>query len=220
MRNPFAIKKSPEAQPRDRRMTRAELLGSHSHGTLCGPRVHVWRRAGRYLARGRHEGRPFGENLGADPVAAAAHLRQLLTAIEDGSYVRPSEARKRPLGSGRVRRLTLRQLVNEFLAEKRKGRGLQTAGDYKSRLLPVLAFAEQAPNRKRWPLALDIDGDFAASLRSFLFQYRTSRNGRPGGKPKPLSERQVVNVLECLRTMLGWARSSTPPACLPRGRAL
>lgn len=189
----------------DRAMARAELLGGHSHQALNGVQVHVCRRGGKYLARGRLDGQAFGETLGDNESKAAARLRQLLTEIENGSYVRPSERRRRRLGGG-VPRLTLRQLAGEFLADRRRARGRRTAQDYAARLGPVLDFAEKAANMKRWPLAMEVDSEFARSLRAFLFEHRTTRNGKAGGTPKPLSGRQVVNVLECLRTMLHWAR--------------
>jgi integrase len=157
------------------------------------------------LARGHYQARPFGETLGNRVPEATARLRQILTDIENGVYQRPSESRRRMISTGAVRRLTIRELVNEFLIEKRQVRGQQTAGDYRSRLNPVLAFAEHPENKPRWPLALDIDRDFVRALRSFLFQPQTTRNGRPGARPKHLSARQVLNVLECLRTMLAWA---------------
>lgn len=187
-------------------MVRAELMGGHTHSTLDGVRVHVWRRGDRFLARGRYDGQAFGETLGSDEAEAAARLRQMLTRIEDRSFVRPSEARRRTLPKGRLTRLSLRQLIDEFLAEKRKVRGRATAETYKSRLLPVLDFAELTGNRKRWPLAMDINRDFAIALRAFLFRYQTTRNGRAGGKAKVFSSRQVGNILECLRTALAWAR--------------
>src|SRR5258708_6779365 len=102
------------------KMRRAELMGGHTHATLNGVSVHVWKRGSKFLARGRFEGRPFGETIGESEFEAAARLRQLLTEIENGAYVRPSEARTRLLSNGKVRRLTLRQLVNDFLSEKRK----------------------------------------------------------------------------------------------------
>jgi hypothetical protein len=40
--------------------------------------------------------------------------------------------------------------MNEFLAEKRKIRGKQTADTYKSRLMPVLDFAERSAHHKGW----------------------------------------------------------------------
>ncbi len=199
-----------------REMVRAELMGSHTHVTLCGVQVHVWKRCGKFIARGRYLGQPFGETLGGDVPAATARLRQLLTEIEAGSYVRPSEARSRTVSNGRVPRLTFRQLVSEFLAEKRKQRGRQTASDYLARLRPVLEFAERPENRRRWPPASDIDREFVLALRVNLFQYETTRNGRPGGKLKTLSTRQVINILECLRTSLAWARKADKPR-LPAG---
>jgi integrase len=187
-------------------MAQATLMGSHSHATLSGITVHVWERGGTYLARGRYQGQPFGETLGEDPLQAAARLRDILTKLDNGTYVRPSDRRHQLVSSNRVARLTLRELVADFLRDKRRSRGRQTAGDYAARLAPVLNFAEKSDSLKRWPLALDIDAEFARALRVFLFQYRSTRNGRPGGNPRPLSLRQIVNVLECLRTMLHWAR--------------
>jgi hypothetical protein len=89
-------------------MIRAELMGGHTHATLDGARVHVWRRGPKYLARGRFQGRPFGETLGASEAEAAARLRQVLAEIEGGSYIRPSEAAKRPLPRGQVPRCSTR----------------------------------------------------------------------------------------------------------------
>ncbi len=188
-------------------MVRAELMGSHSHGTTSGVRVHVWIRGGNYLARGSYLGQRYGETLGDDEVEAASRLRHLLNEIEDGSFVRPTEARQRPLARGNLPRMTLRQLANEYLGDRRKLRGQRTADTYRSRLMPVLDFAERPAARQRWPLASSVDHDFAVRLRAFLHdEYRTTRNGRAGGAPKPLSARQVYNVLECLRSMLAWAR--------------
>lgn len=142
---------------------------------------------------------------GWDPAQATARLRQLLTEIENGSYVRAGEARKQRISRRSVPRLTLRDLVAEFIAHKRQTLGRQTASDYASRLAPVLQFADKAAHLKRWPLALDIDAEFVRMLRAFLFEYRTTRNGRPGGRLQTLSSRQIVNTMECLRTMFHWA---------------
>ena len=64
-------------------------------------------------------------------------------------------------------------------------------------------------------MAADIDREFVLALRVFLFQYETTRNGRPGGKPKILSTRQVINILECLRTLLTWAKKTDKPKMPP-----
>lgn len=192
----------------ERPMVSVALMGSHTHMTLTGVVVHVWQRGGKYLVRGRLDRRPFGETLGDDSVQATARLRQVLTEIENGSYVRASDARKRKVSRRSIPRLTLRELVGEFIAHKRQTRGRQTAGNYSSRLTPVLDFAEKAANLKHWPLAVDIDHEFAGSLRAFLFEFRSTRNGRPGAEPRKLSERQVINILQCLRTALHWARNA------------
>jgi integrase len=191
-----------------RQMIRAELLGAHTHAALSGVEVHVWKRGDRFLARGRALGQSFGETLGSDPICAAARLRQVLNQLDNGSYVRPSEARKLLIAGNACSRLSLREIITVFLAEKRKRRGQQTAADYRSRLAPVLDFAEKSSSLKRWPLAVKIDTHFVQSLRAFLFQHQTSRNGRPGSKPTPLSNRQIINILECLRTVLHWAKTA------------
>src|SRR5260370_13883527 len=197
-------------------MVRAALLGGPPHPALNGTRVHVWQRASQYLARGRFQGRAFGETLGESEGQAAARLRYLLTQLDDGTYVRPSEARLWPRPRGRVSRRTSAHFLKDFRTERRRLRGRKTAAASQPRLLPVLDFAEQPAHRQRWPLALDLDHDFVVALRAFLFQYPTTRNGRPGGRPKLLAPRQVHNVLQCLRTLLAWA--SQPAARkLPAG---
>jgi Phage integrase family len=186
-------------------MVVATLSGQHSHKTTLGVDVHIWRRGNTYLARGSFEGRRFGETLGNDELEASARLRRLLGEIESGAYVRPSEARKRLLSRPTVSRLTLRQLLDAFLSEKRKTRGETTSATYRSRLLPVLDFVELPANRKRWSLARDIDRGFAIGVKAFLHKYLTTRNGRTRGKNKLLSTRQIINILECLQTALAWA---------------
>jgi len=188
-----------------RRWVRTELMGAHSHPTSCHTTVHVWKCAKSFIARGFYQGQRFAETLDSDWLQATTRLRQILNEIEEGSYVRPKDARRRLIARGKIPRLSLRQLIDEFLAEKRKTLGKQSSGNYRSRLLRVLDFAEQPANRQRWPLAMHIDRSFVVDLRSTLVQQKTTRNGRPGGKPKPMSARQVINVLETLRTALCWA---------------
>jgi integrase len=185
-------------------MTPAELMGGHVHETAGGKRIYIWRRGNKFIARGRFQGRYFGETLGDEPVATTK-LRRLLITMEDGAYRPPSEAHRRQLADGPVPRLTFRQLANEFLSAKRKQVGAQTAADFRARLAPLLVFAELPANRKRWPLAADIDTTFMTEARAFLYAHRTTRNGRPGGEPRPLSSRQIRNVMETLRAALAWA---------------
>jgi integrase len=187
-------------------MIRAQLMGAHAHRSRSGVGVSIWLREGRYLARGYYHKQAFGETLGPNEAEAVARLRELLVEIDQNAYVRPSRARKRFINKYQPSRLTLRQLVSEYLAETRRLRGKKTTDTYKTRLLPILDFAELPANCQRWPRAEDIDREFAIALRAFLFQYAVTPNGRAGAKPKAMSARTVINDLECLRTMLAWAR--------------
>lgn len=187
-------------------MKRAELMGRHSHSTRDGAEVHVWIRDGRYMARGRHENRPFGVTLGSNLVEAEAALRQLLNELDNGTFVRTSISRRQPLKKSPPARLELRDLINRFLDEKRKLRGKQTAGDYHARLMPALEFLESPANRKRWPYATDLDRTFALELRAWLYHRRVARNGHPAAELRRLSANQVHNVLSCTSTLINWAR--------------
>jgi hypothetical protein len=189
-----------------RRMVRAELLGQHSHQTTDGQSVHVWVRDNKYLARGRHQGRAFGQDLGADKRDATAALRRLLVQLEDGTFQPPSEARKRILKAQSVPRNSVRQLCDAFLVEKRKLRGRKTAGDYRNRLAPLVEFSEQPDVVRCWRLAADIDRDYVVRFAAFLHQRKTSRNGRAAAKERPLSPSQIFNILDCARTVFFWGR--------------
>ncbi|MCY2995647.1 MAG: hypothetical protein NTY19_48545 [Planctomycetota bacterium] len=208
-RNPATNDKQPGSGIRSvprRRMVRAELLGQHSHQTADGQSVHVWVRDQKYLARGRHRGRAFGQYLGADIRDAAAALRRLLVQIEDATFQPPSEARKRVLKAGSVPRNNVRQLCDAFLVEKRKLRGQKTADDYRNRLAPLVEFSEQPDVLRRWPLAADIDRDFVVRFSAILHQRKVGRNGRAAAKERHLSPAQIFNILDCARTMFFWGR--------------
>lgn len=189
-------------------MTPASLMGEHIHRTTCGINVYVWQRGGNYMARGRFDGKMFGQTLGRDAEAAKARLRRILTDLENGTFVRPTEARKRPLKPNQVPSIDLRGLCNDFLGEKRKLRGADTAADYQSRLAHLLDFAEGIDARRRWPLARDVNRDFVIGYREFLMSRRVARNGRPGAAPRAMSLRHVGNCLDMLRTLLAWGASA------------
>lgn len=194
--------------PTQRRMERAELFGRHSYSTEVGEVevvVHIWMRDEKYLARGQYQRKPFGVTLGKTPEEADASLRRLLVSIENGAFLRRSEARKHPLKPDSTPRLTVRELCNRFLCEKRKLRGKKTAANYQSRLVPLIEFSESPCNRQRWPLAADLDREFAIEFRLFLRSRETTRNGRPGAPKNPMSNRQIQNVLSCTRTLINWA---------------
>jgi hypothetical protein len=187
-------------------MVRTQLLGQHTHETSDGQRVHVWLRDDKHLARGRYEGKAFGVTLGGDRRQAVVALHRLLVEIEDGTFCRPSERVRRPLKSGPPPRNTVRDFCNAFLAEKRHLRGKRTSLDYRSRLVPLIEFAEQPAIRKRRPLAMDVDRHFAVDFRASLHKRTVTPNGRPGAREKTMSPGHVFNVLDCCRTAFEWGK--------------
>ncbi len=198
---------SPPAHLR-RRMVKTMLNGQHTHATCDGRQVHIVMRDGKYLARGRHERRQFGVTLGTDSATAAHQLRRLLTELEDGTFAPASERPHRMLKPVRIGQLSLRDLVDEFLADRRQTKGRTTAQNYLVRLRHVLEYGELAANRKRWPLASRIDRQFVLGLRSFLLNRDVTRNGSGRGRTKKMTPKMVRLCMETLQIALNWARSA------------
>jgi integrase len=196
------VRKSPS---KSRKMVRSELMGDHTHETSVGVNVHIYERDGKYLARGRFERRPFGETLGTDLQEAKSKLRELLHRLDSGTFVPPSDARKQILKTRRIPNLTLRQLCDRFLSEKRKTRGKKTTRSYMNRLAPALDYAELAQSLKKWPAANLLNRDFTLGLAEFLFNRKVTRNGSTNAPTKPMSARQIQNCLDTLRMVLKWA---------------
>jgi hypothetical protein len=190
-----------------RLMVRGKLLGRHTH-ERNGVRVHISVRGGTYLARGSYKGRRFGVKLGQGEDEAERALMALLVELDQGSFVPPSQAAKRTIKRGNAPKLDGRELVARFLSHQRQSRGSSTAQDYQGRLDHFIRFAERRHVRKRWPLAQDINHDFALEFRAFLQQLQLARNGHDNGRLQPVSPRQVQNILEAVRTMLNWARKT------------
>jgi integrase len=166
--------------------------------------VHVWLRGEKFVARGSYQGERFGVTLGKDKQQAEAGLRRLLTEIEDGKFSRASERPPRFFPIAPIGRLTLRELCDRCLQERRKLRGLATANTYKARLSHVLDHADGPDVARRWPLAQSIDRGYAIDLRTFLTRRQVARNGRSGGKKRSMSARQIRNALESLKMVLDW----------------
>jgi hypothetical protein len=188
------------------RMVRSQLMGAHEHRTSCGKSVQIWRRGNRYLARGRYAGKQFGKTLSGDETQAASDLRRLLTALEDGTFESPSEARRRPLKLSQAPLISIRELCARFLSEKRRLLGKKTTQAYQARLVPLIEFAEQPAMRRRWPLARDVDREFALEFRTALHSRMVNPNGHPGSESKTVSPRQVFNILDAARSLFHWAR--------------
>lgn len=189
-----------------RQMVRAALFGRPSYSTTTGTQVHIWQRDGKYIARGRFQGRQFGLDLGKDPNKADSLLRQLMSDLESGAFVMPSQRKKRPFGGGLAPRLTFRELFDEFLDDTRRTRGKKTFQDYRSRLIHVLAFAEAPANRKQWPFAADIDRTFAVAFKAALHGNLVARNGHPLADHRVIAPGYIVNILGCLATALHWGK--------------
>src|SRR4051794_11990244 len=145
---PMELSSGPPTDPGDgRRMSRATLMGRHSHRTSSGVELHIYIRDGKYLARGSLEGRRIGPTIGSTELEAEVRLREILVDIERGTYLRPSEARNRPLKIPQ-RQATFRQIADQFLVEKRNLLGKKTFANYRSRLGHVLDFIDLPANRK------------------------------------------------------------------------
>lgn len=186
-----------------RRLVRAELLGKHSH-RAGGIQVHLFTRQGKYIARGRLDGGEFGVTLGETEQTAEIALRRCLTDLDDGRFVRRSEAPRR---SRRVvANHTLRSLAELFLARKDAERGTTTADAYRTRLQPVIAFSETPAILKRYPRAKDLDVTFVDQLKQHLASHQITRNGKANGVRKLRSPHDVRLILETLRTCINWAR--------------
>ena len=188
-----------------RKMIKAELAGRHSHVAQNGIRVNIYKRNDKYIARGRIDGAAFGKTLDAEELKAEAGLRELLSDLDRESFVRPSEQVRREVRRRRSPRLTIRELVDEFLRAKRRLRGDKTAKDYKSRLMHLLAFSERAKVERKYRFASEIDFEFVLEYREFLTQRQTTRNGKPNGKLRHLAPNHVRLIIETLGTVLSWA---------------
>lgn len=187
-------------------MVRAELLGSHAHECTDGTRINIWQRGPVYLARGYYNKSRFGETLGDDRKRAQSRLIEIVCEVGQGTYTLPSKRGERPLAQACLGRLTVRQLCDEFLLEKRQIRGDRTAKDYRTRLAPLIEFSELDQSRKRWPTASDVNREFSIAFQGFVSGREVTRNGLPSSPKKPISPHQRFNVLDCARTLFNWAR--------------
>ena len=205
-----------ESGAKSRPMRGAELMGSRRHTTSNGHSVLIVKRDGKYLARGRYEGHQFGVTLGSDAESAAQRLRRVLVELEDNTSVPGREAQRNMLSRGQVPNCDLRSLANCYLADVRQRRGIETARDYRNRLLPILDFAETPDARRRWPKAQKINREFGLRVHAYLRNLDIRRNGKPGGPVKKMSEKHVRNCLETLRGVLSWGSRTDvrqlPPA--------
>lgn len=187
-----------------RKMEKATLGGLHSHRSVSGISVHIFQRDGKFIARGRFQRRQFGVTLGTSETDSLPSLRKLLVELDEGRFVPPSD-RLQQIFPTQVARLSTIQVLNKYIEDRRKVNGKQTSYDYTSRLAWTVRFSEQAAIKKRYPHFADIDRQFCVELKAFLHAQKTTRNGRPGAKSKPISVRQIYNIMDSFRSLLRWA---------------
>jgi hypothetical protein len=214
---------SPPAERRQgrsssRRMIRSELLGRHSLMARNGVSVSIYQRDGKYIVRGFLNRHRFGETLPDNPQMAEARLAEILAEIGNGTYRRRSEARELPLKRDAAAPRSFREIVNQFLIEKRRLRGKATADTYRDRLARPIQFLEIPQNIRRWRSAQEIDRSCAIEMRAWLHQCQVSRNGHPTAERRPISGRQVHNDLSTVASVLLWA-CRLDVALLPLGFA-
>jgi integrase len=188
----------------NRKMVKSCINGQDCFEAADGTKVSIYRRGNKFMGRGRFNGKQFGQQLGKTEGEAAVKLRSVLHELDNGIFIPPSLQRKQA-----VRRrvanvsLDLGELVNQFLNHVGKTKGAKTKTAYLDRLRPVLEFEDKPENRRRWPKASAIDGDFVTELLAWL---RITTFQDKSGQPRFRKEKTVRNILEALRTCLNWAR--------------
>ena len=198
------FKKHGKRKNPQRVMLKSSINGQGAFGAADGTKVSIYRRGNQFMGRGRFNGRQFGQQLGKTEGEAAVKLRSVLHELDNGIFIPPSHQRKQA-----VRRrvanvsLDLRELVNQFLNHVGKTKGAKTKTTYLDRLRPILEFEDTKENRRRWPKASSIDGDFVTELLAWL---RITPFQDKSGQPRFRKEKTVRNILEALRTCLNWAR--------------
>lgn len=159
-----------------------------------------------YLARGYWEGRQYGYPLGTDQREAEGCLRRVLTDLENGTFMPPSLARECHVSTRACVPISIRQLGDLFLEDKRKRLGKITAANYSSPLTPLFEFADQPRNCRKYKHASAVDHDFAIEYAIFLRGRTVTRNGKPGAESKPISKGQIYNNLDAARSLFNWAK--------------
>lgn len=194
-----------------RPITSGSLLGKHIH-KINGVPVYIQYRDDRFLARGRFEGKTFRITLGSTEGEAQAQLLRILGDIERGTFTHPSnpEARHRRRQNRPAPSLTLAELVEVYLAAKRKRIRKATIQTYRSRLGHVLAFVESGDNQQCPPLAQDWDQNTAADLKTFLTRREVARNGKTNSPKKAMTASGIRLVLETLKVVFQWGKTATP----------
>ena len=185
-----------------RKYERATVNGSGRHTADCGTKLTIYKRNEVYLARFRFEGKQVGQALGNNSQAAEKTLRQTLCALEDSTYVPPSQKRSQII-QPRMKdsNLNFRDLAGKFLLQIKAKKGEKTKKAYLDRIRPIIEFSEISENSRRWQRAGNIDSAFVTALQSWL---RATTFIAKDKKPRYRTEKTIRNILETLRGCLNW----------------
>ncbi|MFO0811586.1 MAG: tyrosine-type recombinase/integrase [Gemmatales bacterium] len=136
---------------------------------------------------------------------AASRLRELMSELEKDIFQPPLLQRKQFVQHRFMKPVSFSELLDQYITDVRRTKGHQTAQNYHSRLGHVERFACQPGNSKRWPTVNAIDREFIVHLKGQLQHTTTTPNGHAHSIAKPMSQRQIYNVMSSLGTMLRWA---------------
>ncbi|HEV7279514.1 MAG TPA: hypothetical protein VGN57_04805 [Pirellulaceae bacterium] len=204
--NAFSLMPVP-LPPKKRVMEAAALLGKHIHVSNNGIRVYIWVRGGAFLATGRQDGVHFGPTLGRSVEDSERELRRLLQELEDGTFRRPSEAKRKRPQQVSVR-LSIAQVIEGFLESTRRRLGVSTFRTYRSRVSPLQEFAEVPAVKRRWRAAQEVDQEFANEFVDWLFQRPVHPNGHPNAAPKLRTPDNVRRSLETVSAVFRHAKKA------------
>jgi hypothetical protein len=186
-----------------RQMIRAELNGRHAFPINENWQAQLYKRDDRYVLRWRQGGRQRGCTLDAgSDVAAELEIRSILERLSNGTFRRKSRSQH---GPSAIPILSLDELFDRFLDEKRNIRGGHTAKNYASRLAHVRAFTSTTAGKARSRDASLIDRAFVMELKQFLGSRLVTRNGCSSGAQTVMSPKLQCLILELLRDVFTWA---------------
>lgn len=189
-------------------MTRAELLGRHSFSWGDGKQIHIFRREERYIARGRIDGRTFGETLGSNAEAAQVRLFAILAELNNGFFRPPSHPSRKQKKRLATVKVSFQELIEAYIQDVKRRKGKRTAARYRNWLNHLLAFTQRPDVARRYPYVINLDRDFVLDFIAFLNQRTVPRNGREGGKLIPMSKKGIREILDRLKAALVFAKKS------------
>ena len=89
----------------------------------------------------------------------------MLGELENETYLPPNQRRVQLVKSQPALHVSFTELLDEYLQEVRKTKGLTTMKDYRSRLLHIERFAVRPENTKKYPNIARIDRAFVLDAK-------------------------------------------------------